>query len=84
MITMALTKGMNRVSNYQKLVIKAVIEHGSRAAAAKALDINFKTLEDALLRAFRALDVHNISDAHYLVTHGVFSRKEMQETDNAE
>jgi hypothetical protein len=81
---MALTKGMNRVSNYQRLIIMAVIKHGTRAAAAEALGINFKTLEDALLRAFRALDVHNISDAHYLVTQGVFSRKEMQEEPKAE
>lgn len=70
--------GQNKVSNYQKMLIRAVLEHGSRKNAADALDINMKTLEDALYRAFRALDVNNISDANYLINQGVFSRKEMQ------
>lgn len=73
--------GQNRVSNYQKMLIRAVLEHGSRKNAAMALDINMKTLEDALYRAFRALDVTNISDANYLINQGVFSRKEMQTTE---
>ena len=73
--------GMNRVSNYQRMLIKAVLENGSRKNAAVALDIPMKTLEDALHRAFRALDVNNISDANYLINQGVFSRKEMQSTE---
>lgn len=73
--------GQNRVSNYQKMLIRAVLEHGSRKNAADALDINMKTLEDALYRAFRALNVNNISDANYLINQGVFSRKEMQSTE---
>lgn len=71
-------RGQNRVSNYQRMLIKAVIEHGSRRNAATVLDMNIKTLEDALYRAFKALNVDNISDAHYLINQKVFSRKEMQ------
>lgn len=71
-------RGQNRVSYYQRMLIKAVIEHGSRRNAAVALDMNVKTLEDALYRAFKALNVDNISDAHYLINQKVFSRKEMQ------
>ena len=70
--------GQNKVSNYQKMLIRAVLEHGSRKNAAYTLGINMKTLEDALYRAFRALDVNNISDANYLINQGVFSRREMQ------
>jgi hypothetical protein len=73
--------GQNRVSNYQRMLIRAVLEHGSRKNAATALDINIKTFEDNLYRAFRALNVNNISDANYLINQGVFSRKEMQSTE---
>lgn len=81
--TITLTKhGQSRVSNYQRILIETVIECGSRGKAAEKLNVRPKTLEDALRRAFRALDVSNISDAHYLISNGIFSRKEMQ--DNAE
>lgn len=73
--------GQNKVSNYQRMLIKAVLEHGTRHQAAIALGIKMKTLEDALYRAFRALNVNNISDANYLINQGVFSRKEMQSTE---
>jgi hypothetical protein len=63
------------------MLIRAVLEHGSRKNAAIALDINIKTFEDNLYRAFRALNVNNISDANYLINQGVFSRKEMQSTE---
>lgn len=68
------SRGMKRVSNYQRLIIKTVIERGSRAAAAEELQINGRTLEDAMYRAFRALNVTNVSDAHYLLTQGITSR----------
>lgn len=66
---------MNKVSNYQKMLIRSVIEHGSRRAAAEHLGMNFRTLEDALYRAFKALKVGNIGDAHYLITSGVATRE---------
>jgi hypothetical protein len=72
--------GENRVSNYQRILIATVIEEGSRSKAAEKLGVRPKTLEDALRRAFRALNVSNISDAHYLISKGIFSRKEMQES----
>jgi len=70
--------GLNKVSYYQRMLIKAVIEHGSRKRAAEVLGMNPKTIDDVLWRAFKALKVTNISDANYLINHGVFSRKEMQ------
>jgi len=70
--------GINKVSYYQRMLIKAVLEHGSRKRAADALGMNPKTMDDVLWRAFKALKVTNISDANYLINQGVFSRKEMQ------
>jgi tryptophan synthase beta subunit len=66
--------GMAKVSNYQRLIIETVIETGSRASAAERLRIKPRTLEDAMYRAFRALNVTNVTDAHYLLTQGVTSR----------
>lgn len=68
--------GLKVVSNYQRLLIKAVIEHGTRSKAASALGISERTLDDAVYRAFKALNVNTISDAYYLVTNGVFARTE--------
>lgn len=69
--------GQNKVSHYQRMLIKAVLEHGSRPRAAEALGMNPKTIDDVLWRAFKALKVTNISDANYLINQGVFSRTEM-------
>jgi hypothetical protein len=68
-------RGYNSVSNYQRLLIETVISEGSRSKAAAVLNIKPRTLDDALYRAFRALDVHNVSDAYYLLSNGVTSRK---------
>lgn len=69
-------RGQKKVSNYQRMVIKTVIEKGSRAAASEYLGINPRTLEDAMYRAFRALKVRNVSDANYLLTQGITFREE--------
>jgi len=68
-------RGCNRVSNYQRILIKAVIECGSRSSAAESLGIKPRTLEDALYRAFRALKVSNITDAYFLINNNVFFRE---------
>lgn len=69
-------RGMSKVSNYQRMLIQTVIEKGSRSAASEYLGINPRTMEDAIYRAFRALKVGNISDAHYLISQGVMRRDE--------
>jgi hypothetical protein len=68
-------RGIKKVSNYQRLVIRTVLEKGSRVAACEHLGIPRATLDDAMYRAFRALNVTNITDANYLLTQGVTSRQ---------
>lgn len=72
-------RGTKQVSNWQKTIIRTVIEKGSRANAASYLGINPATLDDAIYRACRALNVSNITDAAYLISQGIFSRKENDE-----
>lgn len=68
-------RGTKKVSHYQRLVIRTVLEKGNRQAAADHLGIPRATLDDALYRAFRALNVSNVTDASYLVSQGIMSRK---------
>jgi hypothetical protein len=68
-------RGTNKVSNYQRMIIGAVLKAGSRSIASKELGIPLATIDDALYRAFRALNVRNITDANYLLTQGITSRK---------
>lgn len=68
-------RGTKKVSHYQRLVIRTVLEKGNRAAAADHLGIPRATLDDALYRAFRALNVNNVTDASYLISQGITSRK---------
>lgn len=77
-------RGTKQVSNYQRMIIRTVIEKGSRANAASFLEINPATLDDAIYRACRALNVSNITDAAYLLSQGIFSRKENVETTDQE
>lgn len=72
---METSRGCKRVSNYQRLVIKAVIECGSRSLASEHLGVNRRTIDDVLYRGFKALKVNNITDAYYLVNNGIFSRE---------
>lgn len=72
-------RGTTKVSNYQRVIIRTVIEKGSRASAASFLEINPATLDDAIYRACRALNVSNITDAAYLLSQGIFSRQENAE-----
>lgn len=66
--------GWKTVSNYQRLLIKAVVENGTRTKAAEVLGIHIRSLDDALYRAYKALRVNNITDAYYLVSKGILSR----------
>jgi hypothetical protein len=56
-------------------LIKTVVELGGRHEAAQHLGIPYRTVENALYRAFRALKVSNIGDAMYLISHG-FERRD--------
>lgn len=67
-------RGTKKVSNYQRMIITAVLKAGSRIAASKELGIPLATVDDALYRAFRALNVRNILDANYLLSQGITSR----------
>lgn len=67
-------RGMKIVSNYQRVLIQAVIEHGGNAQASKHLGINIRTLENALYRAYKALKVTNVGDAYYLIKQGINHR----------
>jgi hypothetical protein len=71
--------GWKTVSNYQRLLIKAVVDNGTRSKAAEALGINARSLDDALYRAYKALRVDNITDAYYLVSNGILSRPPEEE-----
>lgn len=62
------------MSNYQRLLIRTVVELGGRHEAAEHLGIKYRTLEDALYRAFRALKVSNVGDAMYLISNGIDRR----------
>ena len=77
-------RGTKQVSNYQRMIIRTVIEKGSRANAASYLQINPDTLDDAIYRACRALNVSNITDANYLISQGIFSRKENPHQEGSE
>lgn len=67
-------RGTKKVSNYQRMVIRTVLEKGSRVVASEYLGIPRATIDDALYRAFRALNVNNVTDANYLLSQGITSR----------
>jgi hypothetical protein len=71
--------GISKVSNYQRLIIDKVAEVGHRGRAAEELGINERTLDDALYRAFKALNVKSVFDAKELLDQGIRFREKDQE-----
>lgn len=67
--------GISKVSNYQRLIINKVAEIGHRARAAEELGINERTLDDALYRAFKALNVKSVFEAKELLDQGIRFRE---------